>query len=272
MNITLTGIHAYPLKAAAGLDLEATLAQRRGLAHDRRWMVVDSEGIFLSQRQHPRLALISPTLGDRGELTLRAPEMPALVVPVPPADRERIRVQIWRDHVRVAPGGQRADTWLSRFLDLDCRLVHLPDDVRRRVDVAHARPGDHVSLADGFPYLLTTEDSLADLNTRLAANTPGGAPVPMARFRPNLVVRGAPPFAEDGWRRFRIGEVAFRVAKPCSRCSVITVDQQTARCGQEPLRTLATYRQWDGKVWFGINLVAENAGRLRVGDALVLRD
>jgi uncharacterized protein YcbX len=235
-------------------------------------MVVDGDGIFLSQRQHPRLALIRPTLGDSGDLTLRARDMPALLIPIPSDERERIKVQIWRDHVSVTRAGQRADVWLSRFLDVDCRLVYLPDDVRRRVAVEHARPGDHVSLADGFPYLLTTEESLADLNSRLAANSPAIAPVPTTRFRPNLVVAGAAAFAEDEWQRFRIGDVAFRVAKLCSRCTVITVDQQTGKCGHEPLRTLATYRQSDGKVWFGINLVAENTGRLRVGDSLELRD
>ncbi len=266
MPVRLTGIHVYPLKAAAGLALSSAMAGKRGLAHDRRWMVVDRDGLFLSQRQHPQLARIRTQLDAGGGLILHAANMPALVVPVPTRDAVRRQVQIWRDRLEATCAGDRADLWLSRFLKTECALVFLPDDVQRPLAFPHAQPGEHVSLADGFPYLLIAEESLTDLNDRLTARDPANPPVPPDRFRPNLVVSGADAFAEDGWHRLRIADVVFRLAKPCSRCSVITVDQQTGRCGSEPLRTLATYRLRDGEVWFGVNLVAETTGWLRCGD------
>jgi hypothetical protein len=261
---TLSSIHVYPLKSAAGQALNEADVERRGLAGDRRWMLVDGEGTFLSQRSHPRLALIDVDVtSDR--LRLSAPDQVPIDVPRPNESAATQTVTVWGDAVEAALASDAAHAWCADFLATDVRLVYMPDASRRAVDPAYAtRDDDVVSFADGYPLLLTTTASLADLNDRL------DAPLPMDRFRPNVVVDGAEPWAEDAWRRLRIGGVAFRAVKPCGRCAVTTTDQQTAVRGKEPLKTLATFRRdpETGKVYFGWNLIPEAPGRLRVGDGV----
>lgn len=260
-KITLSEIHYYPIKSCAGTPVAAWEADALGFVHDRRWMLVDEENVFLSQRELPKLALIKPEVkGDH--LLVSAPGMPPLEVPLEPTNTIRRLARVWRDLVEVSSTGAEADRWFSEFLGVDCRLVGLPDDSIRRVDPDYARPEDHVTLADGFPFLLISKASLADLNDRLAE------PLPMDRFRPNLVVGGCEPFAEDGWEEIRIGDIYFRVAKPCARCAITTVDQETGKKGKEPLTTLATFRNSPSGVLFGQNLIHEAPGTLRVGDAV----
>jgi hypothetical protein len=222
-------------------------------------------GRFVSQRTRPRLAVVAPE-PSCGALVLRAPGREPLVVPLGPdggpaeggPDRA---VTVWRDTVAARDAGAAAAVWFGELLGESARLVFMPDDTRRAVDPAFAAPGDVVSFADGFPWLLISEASLADLNARLPR------PLPMSRFRPNLIVSGCAPYAEDGWRTLRIGEAVFRVVKPCARCSVTTVDQETGEPdGPEPLRTLAGYRRAGDGVMFGQNLLAERGGELRVGE------
>lgn len=255
----LTSIHIYPIKATRGLDLDEAVVEARGLAHDRRWMLVDENGMFLTQREHPRLALVHVQV-QPSHLSLQAPSMDPLTVPFPGRDAARLPVQIWKDTLTAAGAAPAAHAWFSRYLDFPCRLVYMDEAAVRPVDPAYNTGGDEVSFADGYPVLLTSEASLADLNTRL------DAPVPMTRFRPNLVISGFEAFAEDRWSRVRIGAMVFRVVKPCARCVVITVDQQTAAQGKEPLRTLNRFRKQDGKVCFGENLIADQPGVVRVGD------
>ncbi len=239
------------------------------MADDRRWMVVDARGRFLTQREQPRLALVAAQPIPSG-LRLETAGASPLKVALPPPEGEQLPVVVWRDTVAAVPAGAAADAWLSAVLGIACRLVHMPDPGRARpVDPAFGRPGDHVSFADGFPLLVTTAASLADLNRRL----PG--PVPMNRFRPNLVVDGGGAWDEDRWSRIRIGSVAFRIVKDCARCAVTTVDQDTAvrSADTEPLRTLATFRRKaGGRVIFGQNLVPEHEGAVRVGDAVEVVD
>lgn len=263
MTVVVSAIHIYPLKGARGVELEAAHAGRRGFDGDRRWMVVDARGGFLSQRSHPRLALLRATVagGESAPLWLEAPGLSPLEVPAPCGLAAPVR--IWNDTVAARDAGDEAAAWLSAFLGEPARLAHMADDVVRPLTAA---PGGQVSFADAYPYLLLSAGSLADLNRRLAA------PLPMDRFRPNLVVDGCTPFAEDGWRRLRAGRVVFRIAAPCARCTVTTVDQATGERGAEPLRTLATYRQRDGKIWFGQNLIAENEGPVRRGDPVEVID
>jgi uncharacterized protein YcbX len=256
-GFTLSALYRYPVKSLRGEACDAREVGRTGLSGDRRWMVVDRDGRFLTQRQQPRMALIAARLDERGELHLAAPGMPELRVA--PASGGRIEVVVWGDRLEAVPAGGEAAAWLSDFLALDCRLVSFADDVSRAVDPAYAAATDQVGFADGFPFLLISQASLDDLNARL------GQPLPMLRFRPNLVVEGCAPYAEDGWRRIRIGDVSFRVAKPCSRCIIPTIDPATAERGQEPLRTLMGYRRRDNKVYFGQNLVHDSGGHLAVG-------
>lgn len=260
---TLASITVHPIKSAAGISVDAAEVHDHGLALDRRWMLVDRDGTFLSQRTVPRMALVRPEIGAHA-LAVRAPGMPTLELALRPDGGRATHVSIWEDAVEAWAVDGEADAWFSRFLGREARLVYVPEEGLRQVDPAYAAIGDRVGFADGYPFLLASEASLADLNRRLPT------PVAMARFRPNLVVRGFEPFAEDGWRRVRIGDVAFRVVKPCARCAITTVDPETAEVGKEPLRTLAGYRRVDGKVLFAQNLVHDGRGVLRTGDRVVV--
>ena len=258
-QVYLSGLHLYPIKSAGGISLEAWEVDERGLRHDRRWMLVDEVGRFMTQRLFPRMALIGVRI-EPDRLVVDAPDMPSLEVPLePPQQRPRL-AQVWSDLVEVLRVGADADRWFGEFLGVRCKLVYLPDESVRPVDPAYGRTWDRVGLADGFPFLLASEDSLADLNARLES------PVPMNRFRPNGVVRGCEPFAEDGWRLVRIGFISFRVVKPCARCAITTVDQRTATTGKEPLRTLARFRRAGEGVLFGQNLIHANKATLHIGD------
>jgi uncharacterized protein YcbX len=233
------------------------------LRYDRRWMVVDDAGMFLTQRTHPRMALIKPSIAG-GLLWMDAPVMPPLKTELDPPATVSTQVKVWRDVCEATWLGKRAADWFTEFLGTPCGLVHMPDDVVRSANPAVAGPGRKVSFADAYPLLLISEESLADLNSRLER------PLPMNRFRPNLVVAGGEAYGEDGWKMIQIGDLSLRVVKPCERCVITTTDQATTERGQEPLRTLATYRRINGEVMFGQNVVHEKTGRLRVGSPVVV--
>jgi uncharacterized protein len=256
----LSGLYVYPIKSCRGISLDAWDVDGRGLRLDRRWMLVDENGRFLSQRELPRMALIGVRIGPE-HLAVDAPGMPSLEVPFGPATNDPVPTRVWNDVVMASPAIAEAGRWFSAFLGVKCALVRLSESSTRPVDPDYGGPEDQVHLADGFPFLLTSEASLADLNERL------DRPLPMNRFRPNLVVEGCGPFAEDGWDVVRIGAMTFRVVKACTRCVITTVDQGTAATAREPLRTLATFRREGNKVLFGQNLIHdEDRGTLRVGD------
>ncbi|HEX8821278.1 MAG TPA: MOSC domain-containing protein [Archangium sp.] len=264
---TLTSLTLYPLKSCAGLPLTRATVEPLGLQHDRRWMAVRPDGSFLTGREFPALVRVRAVPGAKG-LHLSAPDMPDLEVPLPPADAPRLDVTVWDDTCSAARVRAEADRWLSDYLGQPALLVHVDARMQRPVDPKYATPEDQVGFADAFPLLLLSEASLADLNQRLPRS------VPMARFRPNLVVDGCAPFAEDGWKRLRIGAVELAVVKPCARCVFTTVDPETARRDpqNEPLRTLTTYRRLGPKklVMFGQNVIVRRPGELRVGDAVEL--
>jgi uncharacterized protein YcbX len=257
----LSGLYVYPIKSAGGISLDASDVDERGLRHDRRWMLVDETGCFMSQRKFPHMALIRVRL-ERDGLVVDAPGMPSLEVPLQPPAGRLLLAGVWDDLVESLTVDDDADRWFGEFLGIRCRLVYLPDESVRPVDPAYGGPEDQVGLADGFPFLLISEASLSDLNARLEQ------PVPMNRFRPNLVVRGCEPFTEDSWKLVRIGRLTFRVVKPCSRCTITTVDQGSAVMGKEPLRTLVQFRRVGTKVLFGQNLIHDETGPVRVGDPI----
>jgi uncharacterized protein len=262
----LESIHLYPVKSCRGTTLDGASLDARGLRHDRRWMLVDDEGTFLSQRTLPRMALIEPRLAGSG-LQVTAPGMPPLDVPDAASASTR-EVEVWGDRCAAVDAGPEAAEWFSTFMDVSCSLVRQTEDADRPVDPDYSgeREEAQVSFADGFPFLLATTASVSDLNARIEAETGRWGGMEIERFRPNLVVGGAEPWEEDGWARLRIGAVEFAVVKPCARCVVITVDPATGEKGKDPLRTLATFRKRDGKVFFGQNLVHLGTGALRVGD------
>ena len=263
----LASIHVYPMKACRGVDVAQARVEPWGLAGDRRWLLVEPTGRFISQREEPTLALVTVRYaGGCGTITVSAAGHPPVSV-VPPSEAhgtEMLRVTVWGDEVRTAAAGGQADAWFSCYLGRPVRLVYLDDPTRRAVDPDYGAAGDVVSFADGYPLLLTSTSSLDALGDWLVES--GEEPVPMTRFRPSVVVAGVGPWAEDGWRRVRIGGVSFRVAKPCGRCVVTTIDQATAERGREPLMMLGRRRRFGQALVFGQNLIPDTLGRIQVGD------
>jgi uncharacterized protein len=257
-------LYIHPLKSARGIPVREMPLSDRGPVGDRRWMLVDPAGLMISQRDYPRMVLISAELTHNGHpgLTCTAPGMPALHAPVPrPAETARLNAIVWdNNEVDVQLAADEAHAWFSQFLSGDCRLVYQPDDAFRQINRVYAPKGAGVSLADGFPLLLTGQGSLDDLNSRLET------PIDMRRFRPNLVVSGSAAFEEDTWREIRVGEVPFALVKPCARCPIPTVNPDTGQMGKEPMRTLATYRRRGSDTFFGWNIVPRSLGTVRVGD------
>ncbi|MER5888157.1 MOSC N-terminal beta barrel domain-containing protein [Streptomyces sp. NPDC001941] len=270
----LTSVHVYPVKSLAGHSPGEAAVEPWGLAGDRRWMLADPAGKVVTQRQHARLALVHTELLDDGGVRVHAPGTDPLTVAPPGPGTAAEPVEVFTSRFEAVPAGTAADAWFSDHLGAAVRLVHLDDPARRRpVDPAYARPGETVSLADGYPLLITSTSSLDALNALIAQGDHADeGPLPMTRFRPNLVVEGAAPWAEDDWRRIAVGEVTFRVARPCGRCVVTTTDQLTAERGKEPLRTLARHRRFGDQLVFGQNLVPEHTGTVRVGDKLEVLD
>jgi uncharacterized protein len=260
----LSQICIYPIKSLGGISLEKSLVTSRGLQHDRRWIVVDANGKMLTQRQFPTMTLMKTSVLENGigiEYQDKKIEIPFL-----PETTETKKVQIWDDLVTVIRVNQTVGKWLSKILETDCDLYFQPDEEQRLIDKKYAFENEHTSLADGFPILIAGEASLQDLNNRLET------PVEMLRFRPNLVFAGGEPYEEDIWQSFSINEVNLYGAKPCARCPMPTIDLQTAEFGKEPIKTLATYRKQNNKVYFGQNVLIKNIGKINIGDKIELHE
>lgn len=260
--LSLSQLYRYPLKSGRGEVLQRCAVDGLGLSGDRRWMVVDAaNGRFITQRLLPQMSQLSALYNLRGGLTLSAAGRGELEVAVPDPEQDLRGVTVWQDSLQVPDAGDEAAAWLSELLGRPCRLVQVPEARTRQVDTAYALPGDRVAFADGFPLLLIGQASLDDLAQRV------GRPLSMLRFRPNLVVVGSEPYAEDSWKRIRIGEVEFEVAKGCTRCILTTVDPQSGErsADREPLTTLKTYREREGDVYFGQNLLPRGVGELQIG-------
>jgi uncharacterized protein YcbX len=268
---SLKAIARYPVKSCRGEALQKAVVEPWGLRGDRRWMIVDATGTAVTAREVPRLVLVRPEFVDGG-LRLSAPGRQEIVVPTPQA-HAALTVDVWGARLQALTAGAQADAWVSGVVGAPARLVYLDDPTQRQTDPARTKPGDRVSFADGYPLLLTNTASLETLNDHIAAGPRAGeGPLPMTRFRPSLVVDGAPAWTEDDWRLIRIGQVQFRVVKGCDRCVLTTIDPDTAAGGHEPIATLARHRQWDGRTWFGINLVPDSIGSVDVGAELEVLD
>jgi len=272
-GVTLTGLFVYPVKSARGIALrEATLGDR-GITHDRRFMVVDEKGHFVTQREVPRMALLgtaivdagegahgsTPDAGHTGELVLSY-EGQQLALPLLPASGPERRVRVFKDEVDALDVGDAARDFLSAALGRAVSLVYMPDLSRRQVDPTRATPLDLVGFADGFPYLLANESSLAAVNRELTT------PVTMERFRPNFVIEGVPAYAEDNFGALTIGALRFEAVKTCSRCVIVNTDQRTGHREKGPLEALVRTHVIGNRPIFGQNLVARSTGRLAVGD------
>jgi len=259
--LTLTQIHLYPIKGLRGVSVESAEVLARGLRHDRRWMLVDEDGNFLSQRNVPQMVRLTVRLLPDGVVIgsgARQCHLPFAAIEGGEGGATEVRV--WKDRFPAARMRAGYDAFFSEVLGVPCRLVAMNEATRRPVNPRYGAPGDETSFADGFPYLIIGQGTLDELNGRL------DEPVNMNRFRPNFVFSGGGSGAEDGWNEFSIGGIPFRAVRACSRCVVVTMDQMTGeRLGPEPLRTLAQYRAVEGKVMFGQNLLARGTGTVRVG-------
>jgi hypothetical protein len=272
MPMSVTGLYRYPVKSCRGERLDAAEVEPWGLAGDRRWMLVDEDGAMVTARECPPLVLVVPTVDNsKKEIRFSAPGLPDLAIPFPVAGGNLVPVSVWGSHLVAALADGEAAEWFTKITGKPTRLVYLDDPARRRPNPDYSRDTDRVSFADGYPLLLTSEKSLSQLNDWILEGPRSAeAPLPMTRFRPNIAINGEAPWAEDNWHRIRIGDVSFRVARACDRCVFTTIDPGTADKGREPLVTLAKHRRWDGKIWFGMNLIPDLVpgvpGTLRAGD------
>lgn len=254
----LTSIDRYPVKSCRGTTSDAAAVEPWGLAGDRRWMVVDADGDVITAREAPRLLLAVPTVTATG-LHVTAPDLPELDVTVP--DGAAVAVHVWHSTVDAVPADDETNAWFAALTGREARLVHLADPTQRQTNDRFGAAGDRVSFADGYPLLVATTASLDALNDAvLEGPRADEGPLPMTRFRPNLVVGGAEPWAEDGWRRLRVGDAVFRAVKGCARCVMTTFDPWDVSKGKEPIATLARIRRFDGATWFGMNLIPDTPG------------
>ncbi len=261
----LSQLNTYPIKSLKGISVESAVVEDRGLQFDRRWMLVDENRQFITQREVPKMATVKMEVGRDGlSASINGRR---ISIPSEPDTDETANVKIWSSSVKGEFYPKEINEWFSDALGMNCRLVSMPETTKRKVNPFYAvrKFKDTVSFADGYPFMLIGEASLEDLNSRLETR------VRMNRFRPNFVVAGSGPFAEDDWKRIRIGSTEFHVVKPCERCVITTVDQEKGEKGKEPLKTLSEYRNQNGKVLFGQNLIADIAGgTIRVGDEVEL--
>ena len=271
----ISEINIYPVKSLGGITLQTSIVEKRGLRFDRRWMLVDENGNLLTQREFSRMATISVEVSEE-KLKVSADGFENLIIPFKPNNNEKVTVRVWKSFCEAVLLGDGINKWFQEVLKTNCRLVYMPDETEREINQKFNQGGEIVSFADGYPLLLIGESSLNELNSKLEKK------IPMNRFRPNLVVEGSEAFAEDNWKKIKIGETVFRSTKPCERCVFTTIDQETGISDiKEPLKTLASFRKAKdvfpnhldelgmdkNSVLFGQNLVAENFGeKIQIGD------
>jgi uncharacterized protein YcbX len=265
--LTVSGLYIYPIKSLGGIALNAATLTDRGFEYDRRWMLVDENNRFISQREVSAMALLKVNLHEEGLLVqnISKPNT-SFLVPFQPANIETTMVSVWDDRCRGQWVSTEADNWFSEQLGMACKLVYMPDSTQRRVDGRYAFNKEITSFSDGYPLLLIGQSSLDDLNNRLQL------PLPMDRFRPNIVFTGGDPFLEDSMKQFEINGVRFFGVKLCARCVITTIDQQTAEKAKEPLKTLSTYRSKNNKIYFGQNLLFHGNGTISIGDAITIHE
>jgi uncharacterized protein YcbX len=263
-QLTLSEIYIYPIKSLGGISVNSAIAEQRGLKYDRRYLLVDENRMFLTQRDIPQMALLKLSFTENGFKVLNIVDNSFITIPLESKSIEKVKVQIWDDVCSSLRVDKKLDEWFSDILKIKCSLVYMPDEEQRIVEKKYINENHIVSFADAYPYLIIGKSSLDDLNARLEI------PLPMNRFRPNFVFSGGSPYEEDNWKSFKIGDVHLKAVKPCARCMITTTDQQTAERNKEPLKTLSEYRKIDGKVMFGMNVVCIKQGIVKIGDKIEL--
>jgi uncharacterized protein len=260
--LQVSELFVYPIKSMAGIPVNKAWVTDRGFEYDRRWMLVDENNRFISQREVPEMALMKIKISDQGLDVTYQPKSSSIIIPFEPQTDEFAEVTIWDD---TCPGqfvSREVDKWFGDMLGIHCRLVYMPDGSIRPTDPKYTPDGHVTSYSDGYPFLIIGQAALDDLNSRLAE------PLPMNRFRPNIVFTGGDPFSEDLMHSFTISDIQFHGIKLCARCPIPTIDQETLAKGKEPLKTLARYRFRDNKIFFGQNLIHEGSGEISIGDLI----
>lgn len=262
-DLYLQDIYIYPIKSLGGISVPQAEVQQTGLQYDRRWMLCDKEGTFLSQRTFAQMAMLQVNIASEGLLiTHKNGLLEPLLVAFDSNTAREVNVTIWDDACTALEVSDIANEWFSDALGMSAQLVYMPATTRRLVEADYSTNNEIVSFADAYPLMMIGQSSLDDLNSRLEK------PVLMNRFRPNLVFSGGTPFCEDSFGSFQMGNVTFNAVKPCSRCILTTINQEDGSKGQEPLKTLAAYRTFKNKVMFGQNLLQANSGITKTGDKL----
>lgn len=262
-DFKLTQIWIYPIKSLSGISMLSAQVMGKGLQYDRRRMLVDETNTAITQRVYPKMALFKSLISN-GQLKINYGREELTIDLEDDAPSNPLYVNIWKDQVKAFEVGTMHSQWFSEMLGIKSKLVFFPEGNARPVDPRYKVNEEHVSLADAYPFMIIGQSSLDDLNSRL------DKPVPINRFRPNFVFEGGEPYEEDKWRNFTIGDVRFVGVKLCDRCVLTTVNHITAEKGVEPLKTLATYRKWNNKIYFGQNLVALDHKTVNVGDRIAL--
>jgi len=262
--LTLSEIFIYPIKSLGGISVDSALAEERGLRYDRRYLLVDENNIFITQRDLPQLALLKLSFTDYGFEVLSIKDGSGTAIPFQFDSKEILSVTIWDDVCNAVRVSKDLDNWFSEAINKKCSLVYMPDKEKRIVEKKYINEEHIVSFADAYPYLIIGHSSLDDLNERL------DSPIPMNRFRPNFVFAGGKPYEEDNWRDFKIGDLKFKAVKPCARCIITTTNQESAERGVEPLKTFSEYRKVNNKVMFGMNVVCNQTGTVSVNQKIEL--
>jgi uncharacterized protein len=258
--LTISDLYIYPIKSLAGISKETVEITSTGLKHDRRWMLVDDNNMFLSQRTHPMMALLQPTeTADGIVVTHKNNPTQSIAIPFHNEGKNTIQVSVWDDICEAVEVSTLCNKWFSEMLQTNCKLVYMPDDTKRLVDKRYANNNEVTSFSDGYPILMIGQASLDHLNAKL------DEPIPMNRFRPNIVFIGGHAHIEDEIELFTVDDIHFLGVKPCSRCVMTTINQQNIEKGKEPLKTLATYRTKNSKIYFGQNILHQQNGSIAIG-------
>ena len=264
--LSVSELYIYPIKSLGGISLKVTSLTDRGLQYDHRWMLMDNNNRFITQREFPIMSLLQVNLSEEGlKIHHKKNSGQTLFIPFQPQSNEILKVEVWEDKCEAQLVSKKADEWFSDILTLQCRLVYMPDATNRNVDNVYAMNREITSFSDGYPMLMIGQSSLNDLNSRLSE------PLPMNRFRPNIVFTGGEPYEEDVMEHFVINLIDFFGVKLCSRCVVTTIDQGEAIKAKEPLKTLATYRMRDNNVYFGQNLLYKGEGEIHTDDLIQIK-
>ena len=265
-KLVVSGIYVYPIKSLGGITLTESLVEEKGLQYDRRWVLTDDTGSFVTQRKYPLLALLQVSISD-DVVTVFHKENPKQKISFGISQQigEHIPVTIWDDLTKGIEVDAEVSKWFSNYMNMEVKLLRMPEQERRNVDPRYASNDEIVGFADGYPCLIIGQSSLDELNTKLEK------PILMDRFRPNIVFTGGEPHAEDSIKDFEIDGISFSAVKPCARCVLVTVDQQNGTKSPEPLKTLAKYRTLNNKIMFGQNLIHKGSGTIKIGSEIKIK-